>query len=211
MADVLRVRPRPGDVARLGSERARLAAVVRLANCVVFACALAAALVRMVPPTAGEESFGHWPAGQRDLVVVDRTGDAGWHQATRHAVEVWNRSGADLRLSWRTGEGPCDHDGAIISVCEVSAERLDGILQFEGVADQDTDDDGHARSAVLQVCDGCGLDDGLRRVVATHELGHALGLRHNERLGSVLYPVGGTDRPDADDYDELRRLHAHTD
>jgi predicted Zn-dependent protease len=79
------------------------------------------------------------------------------------------------------------------------------------LADQDTDDDGHARSAILEVCGDCGLRDGLRRVVATHELGHALGLPHNDRLGSVVYPVGGTDQPDPEDYAELRRLYAHTD
>lgn len=210
MADLVRLRPRAGDVDLLGPERARLAAVVRLANCVVFATGLAVALVRMVP-AAAEQSFGHWPTGSRHLVVVDRTGDPGWQQATRHAVDVWNRSGADLRLDWRAGTGPCGHDGPVISVCEVSADRLDGLVQFEGLADQETDDDGHAEGAVLEVCDGCELHDGLRRVVATHELGHALGLPHNDRIGSVVYPVGGTDQPDQGDYAELRRLYAHRD
>ena len=213
MGDLLRLRPRPGDVAAVGSEQARLAAVVRLANAVVFAVALAVALVRIVPAMADERPFGHWPSGRRDLVVVDRTGDPAWHQATRHAVQVWNGAGADLHLTWEQGSkaARCEHDGPRISVCTVSEERLDGVVQFQGLADQATDDDGHAAGAFLEVCDDCELNDVLRRVVATHELGHALGLPHNDRIGSVVYPIGGTDQPDAEDDAELRRLHAHTD
>lgn len=211
VGDVLRVRPRSGDVAALGPEQAQLAAVVRLLNAVVFALALAVALVRMVPAGADERPFGHWPSGQRDLMVVDRSGDPGWHQATRHAVAVWNRSGADVRLTWEAGSGPCEADGTRISVCTVTEERLEGVVQFQGLADQDTDDDGHATAAVLEVCRDCDLNDVLRRVVATHELGHALGLPHNDRLGSVVYPIGGTDQPDVDDYEELRRLYGHAD
>ncbi|CAN5855734.1 hypothetical protein BH23ACT1_BH23ACT1_02510 [soil metagenome] len=211
VGDLLRLRSRPGDVAVLGPDQARLAAVVRLANVVVFALAFAVALVRIVPAVAGERPFGHWPSGQRDLVVVDRTGDPAWHQATRHAVEVWNRAGADLRLTWEEGSGDCEHDGPRISVCTVSEESLDGIVQFQGLADQQTNDEAHATGAFLEVCVDCGLNDVLRRVVATHELGHALGLPHNDRIGSVVYPIGGTDQPDEDDYAELRRLHAHPD
>jgi predicted Zn-dependent protease len=99
----------------------------------------------------------------------------------------------------------------MISVCTVSEESLDGIVQFQGLADQETDGDGHATGAFLEVCADCGLNDVLRRVVATHELGHALGLPHNDRIGSVVYPIGGTDQPDDDDDAELRRLHAHLD
>ncbi len=211
VGDLLRLRPRPGDVAVLGLGQARLAAVVRLANAVVFALAFAVALVRIVPAVADERGFGHWPAGQRDLVVIDRTGDPAWHQASRHAVEVWNEAGADLRLTWARGDGPCAYDEERISVCTVSEERLDGVVQFQGLTDQQTDDDGHALAAFVEVCDDCGLNQVLRRVVATHEIGHALGLPHNDRLGSVVYPIGGTDQPDEGDLAELRRLHAHTD
>ncbi len=211
VGDLLRLRSRARDVAVLGPQQAKLAAVVRLANAVVFAVALALALVRMVPAVAEERPFGHWPSGQRRLVLVDRTGDRRWHQATQHAVEVWNSSGADVSLSWEAGSGPCEPDGARISVCTVTQESLEGVVQFQGLADQDTDEAGHATTAVLEVCGDCGLSDVLRRVVATHELGHALGLRHNNRLGSVVYPIGGTDQPDDEDYAELRRLYGHAD
>ncbi|MDP9453058.1 MAG: matrixin family metalloprotease [Actinomycetota bacterium] len=211
LGDLLRLRPRAGDVAALGLSQARLAAVVRLGNAVVFAVAFAVALARIVPAVADERPFGHWPSGQRDLVVVDRTGDPAWHQASRHAVEVWNQAGADLRLTWAEGDGACAYDGPRISVCTASEESLEGVVQFQGLSDQETDEDGHAQAAFVEVCGDCGLNDVLRRVVATHEIGHALGLRHNNRLGSVVYPIGGTDQPDEEDYAELRRLHDHLD
>lgn len=213
VGDLLHLRPRPGEVASLGLARARLAAVVRLSNALVFAVAFAVFLVRLVPDpiaAAAGKPFAHWPSGERDLVVVDRTDDPGWQEATRHAVAVWNRSGADLRLTWAAGDGDCDQDGTNISVCTTDAESLDGIVEFQGLTDQGADD-GHSTGAYIEVCGDCGLSAVLRRVVATHELGHALGLSHNQRFGSVVYPIGGTDQPDAEDYAELRRIHDHTD
>lgn len=204
--DLVRLRPRADDVATLGPEQARLAAIVRLANSVTFAVALALLLVRMVPVSAAEYEFRPW--AQRDLVIVDETDDPGWHQATRHAVEVWNRSGADLRLAWVAGEpgGECRGEGTRIAVCPANEQSLEGILDFQGRASQEPGG-AHPKSAFVEVCTDCGLDDTLRRVVATHELGHALGLPHNSLLGSVMYPTGGTYQPDETDYADLRALY----
>ncbi len=206
VGDLVRLRPRPDDVATLGAEQARLAAIVRLANSVTFAVALALLLVRMVPVSAAEYEFRPW--AQRDLVIVDETDDPRWHQATRHAVEVWNRSGADLRLAWAAGEpgGTCRGEGTHIAVCPADEEALDGIFDFQGRASQEPGGD-HPKSAFVEVCTDCGLDEILRRVVATHEIGHALGLPHNSLLGSVMYPTGGTDQPDEIDYADLRALY----
>ncbi len=206
VGDLVRLRPRPDDVVALGAEQARLAAIVRLANSVTFAVALALLLVRMVPVSAAEFEFRPW--AQRDLVIVDETGDLGWHGATRHAVDVWNRSGADLRLTWVAGEpgGECRGQGTRIAVCPANEQSLEGIFDFQGRASQEPGGD-HPKSAFVEVCTDCGLDDTLRRVVATHEIGHALGLPHNSLLGSVMYPTGGTDQPDETDYADLRALY----
>jgi hypothetical protein len=209
VGDLVRLRPRPDDVAALGAEQARVAAVVRLANSVTVAVALALLMVRMLPVSAAEHGFRPW--AQRDLVIVDETDDPSWHQATRHAVEVWNHAGADLRLTWATGEpgGECRGEGVRIAVCPANEESLEGIFEFQGRASQEPGGD-HPESAFVEVCTDCGLDDSLRRVVVTHEIGHALGLPHSSLLGSVMYPTGGTHQPADTDYADLRALYPPT-
>ncbi len=211
MQDFLRARPRRSDAAVLGWETARLAAVTRLVNCVVLAAGVAIVLSRIVPVAAAEARLDHWPSGQRNLVVVDRTGDPAWEQATRHAVAEWNRAEAGVQLQWATATGPCEADGTFIGVCEAPGEALKGFVDYQGLTTQGHGQDGHAKEAVVEVCGDCPLDESERRVVATHEIGHALGLTHNQRLGSIMFPSGGTDRLDAGDVDALRRLYVHED
>ncbi len=210
MDDLLRMRAPPRDVAALGPRPARLAAVVRLTNSVVFALSVALALSSMVPAVALDLPLSHWPNDRPHLAVVDATGDRVWRQAIEHAAAVWGRSrtGVDLRLLPATGDGGCEADEGQIVVCEVAAEELEGVLPLQGMTDEEAED-GHTSSVVIKVCATCGLDAATRRVVVTHELGHALGLRHTPRLGSVMFPAGGTDQPDPADYATLRAIYDH--
>lgn len=205
------MRPRDADVDVLGADLARLAAIVRLANILVLAVALAMVPTRLLPAGATETTISHWPTGQRDLVIVDHTGEAAWEAVTRTAVAQWNSAGADLRLTWEAGDGSCDEQGARIAFCLVDGDDLEGFVEYQGVMTPSTADDGHASGAVVEACGDCGLSAILRQLVATHEIGHAIGLPHNERFGSVMFPNGGTGELDALDGADLRRLYAHAD
>jgi predicted Zn-dependent protease len=62
------------------------------------------------------------------------------------------------------------------------------------------------RSAIVLVCSNCEIDQDRMTVIATHELGHALGLAHSLDPDSVMYYLGGSAHPDANDLQVLRRL-----
>lgn len=145
----------------------------------------------------------HWPAGSRDLVVVDQTGDHSWEHASEDAVEVWNAAGADLRLSWETGTGDCRFDGTRIAVC-LGDTRVEG--PFDGIS-HDTLKNGHIQGAFIEVCGECPLDQARRTEVMIHELGHALGLDHSDDPNSIMWFEGGTEFDEA--YRNLRESHAH--
>jgi hypothetical protein len=211
LSNLFAMRPRAADVDGFGDDLARLAAVVRLANILVLAVALAMVPTRLLPAGATETTVSHWPTGQRDLVVVDHTGQEAWETATRTAVAQWNSAGADVRLTWESGDGSCDEQGARITFCLVDGDELEGFVEYQGIMTPSTTDDGHAVAAVVEACGDCGLTAIFRQLVATHEIGHALGLPHNDRFGSVMFPNGGVGELDALDGADLRRLYAHDD
>lgn len=205
------MRPREADVDGLGHDLARLAAIVRLANILVLAVALAMVATRLLPAGATQTTISHWPTGQRDLVVVDHTGQPDWESVTRTAVAQWNSAGADLRLTWEAGDGACDEQGARIAFCLVDGDELVGFVEYQGVMTPSTSDDGHASRALVEACGDCGLTATSRQLVATHEIGHAIGLPHNDRFFSVMSRNGGAGELDAQDGADLRRLYMHDD
>lgn len=205
------MRPRAADLDGFGVSLARLAAVVRLANILVLAVAFAMVPTRLLPAGATETTISHWPTGQRDLVVVDHTGEEVWATAIRTAVAQWNAAGADVRLTWEAGDGSCDEQGARIAFCLVDSDELVGFVEYQGVMTPSTSDDGHARGALVEACGDCGLTATSRQLVTTHEIGHAIGLPHNDRFFSVMSRNGGAGELDAQDGADLRRLYVHGD
>jgi hypothetical protein len=200
----------PSQSLRLG-RRAVRALGLTVAAVVAGVCAVVLAFT--VAPVQGAPEAAHWPSQQRDLVVVDRTGDAGWQRATRRAVDMWNRGDVGVRLTWAAGPGPCGGNGPGIEVCAANRPALAqlGVPNLQGLVEPDLDRHGHFERATVLVCGDCGLDQARMKVVATHELGHALGLDHNAGTGALMHPAGGTDHPHGPDFEAVRAKHAHVD
>lgn len=172
-------------------------------------------LFNLSPLPVGALGLDHWRSEQRQLVVVDKTNDPGWQQATRHAVDAWNRAAGPggLRLSWTTGGGTCAPDGVRISVCTTPQRDLGGGRGSgrQGLAELELDRTGHNGGAYVLVCGNCDAGAARQRVIATHELGHTLGLLHTRRPTSVMLHTGGAEEPDAEDAEELRSIYEHVD
>lgn len=192
---------------------------LRFANSVIFVVAVGLALDHsMASALSRLTGEPHWSTADRALVVVDTTGDAAWNRANQHAVATWNRAatGTGLHLTWTAGTGECVPAPGRVVVCGASSASLDdgarlsrqGVTRIELGPDRDQ---AHVDVATVSVCADCRLSAQRRRVVATHELGHALGLPHIAREGSVMYPTGGPDAPDSIDVEDFRALYGHVD
>ncbi len=191
----------------------RLARAVAVTVLAAVAAVVAVVVAYRAAPVQADSVDGHWPSQRRDLVVVDKTGDPAWHRATKWAVAQWNRANVGIRLTWQAGSGSCDGEGEPISICPATRQELAdlGVPNLQGLVEPKLDRHGHYERMSVAVCADCRLNQARRKVIATHELGHALGLTHAKDAGSLMHPSGGSDHPHRPDVEALRSKHAHTD
>ena len=171
---------------------------------VAASAALAAALAFAAAPgrAVASPSFAHW--AERSLVVSDRTGDPGWQQATRQAVDTWNAVGADVRLAWMEGGVGCEPEGSTIPVCR---DLLPA--GWKGAAALHSAPDGHLGGARIRFDADRTFTQAEKDNLACHEIGHALGLGHSGSSASCLTQGSETAAPDAADAASLRASYAH--
>jgi hypothetical protein len=199
--------------------RSRLFRAVRFANAALFIVAVGIGLDHSVAGALARITGDpHWSKVAGPITVVDKTGDAAWHRANQFAVATWNQAvaGTGFELAWTAGTGACEPQTGAIVVCGASSASLDDDLQLsrQGVARIEIGTDRaqtHIGQATVLVCADCRLDEARRRVVSAHELGHAIGLPHVAREGSIMHPLGGPQAPDPLDVETVRALYTHLD
>jgi predicted Zn-dependent protease len=179
---------------------------------ILVVAAVAAALLlgaKLIPalPAINDPGMDYWAVGHRTLTVSDRTGDAAWHAAISQGIATWAGAGTELRLTLVTHTGPCRQVLDTIEVCARSQRQLTTaeIPGEEGTVEPRANHQHQFHSVVIIVCSDCPVDQPRRVIIATHELGHALGLPHNGSPFSVMYPTGGAFGPDTQD---LQLLHS---
>ncbi len=152
-----------------------------------------------------------WESGQ---VVVLTHIPNGYARDLRAAVGDWDASDVvDLRIvkgsASASARNACDFVVGDVVVCVSNGSSDD--QNYAGWTETERDDNGYATAVRIWLNASVikQSSHGVRRSLACHELGHAIGLVHRDG-DSCMNADGWTVHPDGFDYDTLDALYAGT-
>jgi len=163
-------------------------------------------MVSASPASATHGDNLHWKgSGLRQVAVIDKTGNSGFHSAVVGAVNNWNSGLHNVHLNLTTSSGACSSSGGNIQVC--LSKRVGGLARW-------TNDSANHFFGVAVRLDR--YHPTYAAALACHELGHALGLAHrlqSEQNTTCMSPAvgAGQTHPDAHDFATVDAQTNHTD
>lgn len=163
---------------------------------IVGAVALAAAFAY---PANGAITTGyHW--SDTEVTVVDAVGLGA---PLERAVASWNAGPVHLTLV--SGKGGCRFQRGVVRLCDVRANDVAAWTEWK------IDEAGHFTAVRVTINSAYaafrGADPGFAEYVLCHELGHALGLAHDDDEPGCLSPTNPLPAPAPSDFADLARLY----
>lgn len=181
--------------------------------------------------------YKHWHKGSAaDPLPVVSCVDGQWEKAVNKYVSVWNQSPfVHMMLQPYSGQGSGGIDCfdefpgmIVITNFDFRAEWNEEDNEFAGYAFGEHDPDGHMLSVVIVLNDGKDWlapqistpaeMDAWKDVTVCHEIGHALGLGHNDEnkdtvtgtcMDYARTPFSNLN-PDAHDFEHIAQAYDHT-